>query len=349
MALDLSQIASQVVEAVTKLRQGDRERQEHLRLALETLAETSPQDLKTKIDASKTTWLVSGLGESMAAGHPPPPCPQDFAVAAVDGSHIDVDRHSPVRCYLINLGMVTLRYGKSPQALLASRPTLYTAAEDLALPDPQGPGEAQIEGPLLGVKRAVAEAAALGPLLQALPPELPALALLDGSLILWGLEGREFETSRSFVREEFLDRGFLPALEGIRQQAQGKPRALASYISLPRSTEVANAMRLALCPYEAADCDHCGFGRGERPCDRVAGIQDRQLFEALLGVGERSDTFTSRSSIVRRHYGRHQVRFFYLRGAEEIGRVEFPSWIEERGMVELLHALVLDQCCRGKG
>jgi hypothetical protein len=43
------------------------------------------------------------------------------------------------------------------------------------------------------------------------------------------------------------------------------------------------------------------------------------------------------------------VRFFYLKGDEEIARVELPRWVEERGLVDMLHALVLDQCRRGQG
>ena len=33
---------------------------------------------------------------------PPPEVPKDWTALSVDGSHIDVDRHLPLRCHLIN-------------------------------------------------------------------------------------------------------------------------------------------------------------------------------------------------------------------------------------------------------
>ncbi|MFQ5924527.1 MAG: DNA double-strand break repair nuclease NurA, partial [Dehalococcoidia bacterium] len=129
--------------------------------------------------------------------------------------------------------------------------------------------------------------------------------------------------------------------------------ALASYISFPRSTDVVNALRVALCPYDPADCDrYCSGQRppGGRECDAVAGIQDRDLFERLLGYGQRSPIFISGSRFVHKHYGEHEIHFFYLKLDEEVARVEVPRWVAEREeLVELVHALVLDQCRRGHG
>ena len=146
---------------------------------------------------------------------------------------------------------------------------------------------------------------------------------------------------------------FLPAMEELRQLARSRPLALASYISLPRSTEVVNALRLDthLCHYEAANCDmHCRTLRpGQRPCDGVSGVLDRDLFEALLEERERSDLFASTSSIVEQ-YGDHRVRFFYLNAGSELARVEVPKWVaEDNAMLELTHAALVDQCRKGHG
>jgi hypothetical protein len=82
----------------------------------------------------------------------------------------------------------------------------------------------------------------------------------------------------------------------------------------------------------------------------VAGVRDRELFVNLLGQGERSDVFISQSSIVRKHYGVHQVCFFYLRVDNEIARVEIPRWVATNvSLLNLVHSLVLDQCQRGQG
>ena len=82
----------------------------------------------------------------------------------------------------------------------------------------------------------------------------------------------------------------------------------------------------------------------------VAGVQDRELFSNLLGQGERSAVFISQSSIVQKHYGVHQVYFFYLRVDDEIARVEIPRWVAtDESLLNLVHSLILDQCRRGQG
>ena len=53
--------------------------------------------------------------EGLLGGRTPPEVSQDWVALSVDGSHIDVDRHLPLRCHLINLGGCILTHGKDPQ------------------------------------------------------------------------------------------------------------------------------------------------------------------------------------------------------------------------------------------
>jgi hypothetical protein len=336
---------------VARLKAGGEERQKRLQYALDVLRDRSIDfdHLRKKIEDSKgkTTWLVAGLVDGLDQCYKPSSLPRQFTVIATDGSHIDVDRHRSTRCYLINIGTVVLHYGAQPDALLDSFPALYFGDEDLVIaPDGAKGREQPIEGVLLGIKRSVDECRQLARLAADLPSGSSTLALLDGSLILWGLAGQVYP---DFVIESLLDRGFLSHLEEIRKLNKDKRLALASYISFPRSTDVVNALRVAICPYEPADCDrHCS--NKARDCDTVAGVQDRELFINLLGRGERSALFISQSSIVRKHYGVHQVYFFYLRVDDEIARVEIPRWVAtDESLLNLTHNLVLDQCRRGHG
>ena len=352
MPLDLAQVVSQIKGLVARLKAGQKDKEEHLELALETLRSNAAdiQPLKSKISASKTTWLVAGLIDELDQQHEAPPCPQNFTVLATDGSHIDVDRHSSVPCCLINTGSAVLHYGESPDASLFSEATIV-AGDELAIVDPVGSKrEELIEGPLLGLKRSVEECVALTKVATELPPERPALALLDGSLILWGLTGRRFP---EFVREALLEKGYLAALDNLKRLSLDRNLALASYISFPRSADVVNALRVALCPHDPADCDfHCSGKRppAGRECDQVSGIQDRDLFRPLLSYGERSPLFVSGSPFMQKYYREHQIHFFYLKLEDEMARVEVPLWVAEREeLVGLVHALVLDQCRRGHG
>ena len=348
MSLDLTKVVVQVGGMVARLKAGGEERQKRLNYALEVLGDKSADidSLKKKIVSSKTTWLVAGLVEGLDEHYQPLPLPTEFTVIATDGSHIDVDRHRSARCYLINIGSVVLHYGDRPSATLDSFPSLYSGDEDLVIAPTGAKGREQlVEGTLLGIKRSVDECCQLAKLASELPPDSSSLALLDGSLILWGLAG---QTYPEFVKEALLAQVFLSHLDDIRKLNDGKRLALASYISFPRSTDVVNALRLAICPHDTADCDR--YCSTKRDCDMVAGVQDRELFSNILGQGERSGLFISQSSIVEKHYGVHQVYFFYLRVDNEIARIEIPRWVAiDETLLNLVHTLVLDQCQRGQG
>lgn len=347
MALDLTKVVSQVGGMIARLKAGVEERQKRLQHALDVLRnQTGNLDYLTrKIASSKTTWLVAGLVDGLDQHYKAPPIPTEFTIIATDGSHIDVDRHRSTRCYLINIGTVTLHYGASPSATLDSFPRLYTGDEDLVIAPAGVRGREQlIEGTLLGIKRSVDECHRLVELAAELPADSSTLALLDGSLILWGLEAYP-----EFVTEALLDKGFLGYLDDIRKLNNDKRLAMASYISFPRSTDVVNALRVALCPYDPADCDRYCPTNEKRDCDMVAGVQDRELFINLLSQGERSALFISPSKI-QKHYGVHQVYFFYIKVDDEIARVEIPQWVAiDEKLLNLVHTLVLDQCQRGQG
>ena len=350
MSLDLTKVAVQVGSMVAWLKAGGEDRQKRLRNALNVLNDKSLDidKLAKKIEASQTTWLVAGLVDGLSPRYKSPPLPPDFSVVATDGSNIDVDRHKSTRCYLINIGSVVLRYGAKPEARLESSPSLYFGDEDLVIaPDGDKGREQPIEGVLLGIKRAVVECRQLARLAAELPKESPALALLDGSLILWGLAG---QTYPEFVTEALLDKGFLSCLEEMRKLTKDRRLAVASYISFPRSTDVVNTLRVALCPHDIIDTDRDCQECTARECQAVAGVQDREIFSSLLEEGERSALFASQSNIVREHYGGHRVYFFYLRTEGEIARVEIPQWVaQDEALLGLTHGLVLDQCRRGQG
>jgi hypothetical protein len=334
---------------VARLKAEGAARKERLHYALDTLhtQARNQSDLARKIKAARTTWLVAGLVDGLDRCYQPAPTPEDFTILATDGSHIAVDRHRSTRCYLINIGEVTLRYGRNPDATLSSHPSLYSGEEELAIAPGGAKGREQpIEGNLLGIKRGVDECQRLATLAKELPRDSLSLALVDGSLILWGLEAYP-----EFVTEALLERGFLSYLTEVeRLNEPTRKVALASYISFPRSTEVFNALRVALCPREILDTDYCGECE-TRECDTVAGIRDRELFMDILKPGERSALFTSGSRFVRDYYTEpHKIFFFYLRVDDEVARIELPRWVAlDESLLNLAHSLTLDQCQRGQG
>jgi hypothetical protein len=347
LSLDLTNVAAQVISMIAGLKNRRAEQEDHLRYALKTI-KNPPIDLaalKKKIKNGKTTWLVAGIADRLNEKHPLPPCPPDFTVIATDGSHIDVDRHQSTRCYLINIGSVALTYGAKPEAQLTNSPRLYSEDADLVITEPGGGREQMVEGNILGAKRSVEECAGLAELAASLPEKSAALALLDGTLILWGLA--EYP---DFVTDILLHEGLLKHLDAIKKLNSTRRMALASYISFPRSTDVVNVLRMAVCPNALPDCDaQCPPGK-KRDCDGLAGVRDRDLFMHLLADGERSALYISPSKIVKEHYGNHAVYFFYMRNDDEVARIEVPQWVaEDNTLLELTHRLIYDQCKRGHG
>ena len=348
MSLNLTKIATQASAMVVRLKEGRAERQQRLHYARQVFGDEAIdlEKLKRKIAASRTTWLVAELTDGLAKRYPPPHTPGAFNVIATDGSHIDVDRHRATRCYLINIGAVALKYGDEPDAVLDSVPHLYAEDEDLVIKPSAATGREQmVEGTLLGIKRAVEECRHLSMLAGEQLPGSTTLALLDGTLILWGLEAYP-----DFVTEIVLGEGFLIYLEEMKKLNQDRCVALASYISFPRSTDVVNVLRVAICPHEVSDCDRFCPPPKDRDCEGVAGVTDRELFMDVLEPGERSALFISPSKITKERYGEHRIYFCYLRLEEEVARLEIPRWAAESDeLMDIVHALVLDQCRRGQG
>ena len=355
MALDLEQVVSQISGMVDRLRSGEQEKRLKLERAIETLrlhaGKVDELSAKQERSKSKTTWLVAGLtNEGLAAGLGLPPIPTDYTSLATDGSHIDVDRHQSATCYLINIGKVSLSYGSGPDATLGSAPFLYYDDEQMVVAslEPGQDGQ-RVEGAILGAKRMIEECRALAAMVGAATRDRPAVALLDGSLVLWDLEGKKY---LDFVVDALVKNGLLKCLDELQQACTAGRIAFGSYISSPRSTEVVNLLRVALCPFDSPDCDRYCKGKGKelRECEGVAGLRDSSIFAELLAPGERSAVFTSHSRVVDRHYGNHRIRFFYLNVQDEIARIEVPLWVAQRkDLVDIAHSLVFDQCRKGDG
>ena len=346
MTLDITKIAAQIGDMAGKIQSGSQEHQAHLKAAIDKLNDGSInlEALKTKIEASHTPWAIARLCEALNARYPAPAAPQEYTVLATDGSNIDVDRHKAARCYLINIGAVSLHYGQDPSADLESVPFLYSEEADLVIKNERNKRrEQQIEGALLDARRAVEECRYLAHIANAHPSDLYTLTIMDGSLVMFGLE-----SFPDFVQNRLLDEGLLKSLDEIKNISNRQILTLASYISLPRSADVVNALRIAICPQESVDCDR-SCTSDNAACDVISGLNDRLIFDKLLQPGERSALFINPSHILE-HYGQHRVYFFYLKLEDEIARIEVPRWVAlNKELMNLTHALVLDQCHRGQG
>jgi hypothetical protein len=302
------------------------------------------EELAAKVRASRTSWLLAGIGESPGAVHPLPSRPPRISVSATDGSQIFPDGHEISSCFLINIGYVLLHYGSGERPLLNSKPQLFSGEEDLfkqeGLLAAWEDRQVGVNREFIGFRRSLLELTELAELSAASVEEgHPTMALADGTLIFWNLEGMPVN-----FRNSYLDRA-KAAFDLLR--AKGVP--IASYISRPRSRDLINSLRVGMCPLEAADCDHCPWKGGELPCSPPARLVDATLMRSVLQAGERSAMFSSRSKILEQ-YGDHRISFFYLHAGDEMARVEVPHWVAaDKEMVDTVHAVVEDQIRKGDG
>ena len=352
MGLDIGQTVLQLDQLSQAVRGASEARDARLTALINAAAGIDPETATEKTaDTRQRPYLAAEVEESLLGTYPPTEPPADWVVAAVDGSHIDVDRHLPVACYLLNFGGCVLTYGSNPDATLFSHPHLATTPQELYISDPtNSTGEEMISGALLGLVRTVKELETLAKTVEECPPGLPVLGLVDGSLVLWGLSGQAY---RPYVSDAIINDGLLPAMKRLEKLAETRPVALAAYVSFPRSTEVVNAVRCSLCPHDNAVCtESCNNRRStQQPCDGANEFLDRDIFQRLLEPGWRSPVYKTNSSVSRESYDEaHKVYFFYVNAGEEIGRVEVPKWVaKNETLLSLTHSLVWDQCQRGQG
>lgn len=349
MPLNLSRLYPQLEEMASELTETRVDFGQRLdnavSIASQSAGDSSWEGLQERLALHRKdyTWPAPDLTEPFTARHAPAKALPDFIVLSVDGSQIEMERDAAASCFLVNTGHVTLRYGPHPDARLENVPSLYYGDEKIVLRDPaDGTREQTVDRAVIAAIRDTAEVDALADLAEALPPDIPALGLLDGALTQWRLSGPTSQVEQSLLDD------YLRALDRLREVAAQRPFVVASYISLPATREAIGALRVAVCPFPTPTCkQNCGHLQPlERPCDEVARVRDRDLFGKLLEVGERSALFESRSAIMD-SYGRHAVSFFYLNAGDEVARIEVPSW--SRSNLDLLHTLLWDQITLGQG
>ena len=306
------------------------DRRSQLAQLLRDAAAVTPREARRKTERFYDPFLAAQVTDTLLGEISPPPAPSDWLAASVDGSHIDVDRHLPVPCYLLNLGGCVLTYGAQPDAHFFSRPHLAAEPDELYLSDPERPTEEeQVTGNLLGLYRTVRELERLAEVVKECPADLPTLALVDGTLILWGLAGQGY---RPFIRQFIINEGLLPALEQFRKLA--RERRLTPWPptspcpGLPRwptpSAAASAPTNWLTAASRAATAAPTGSPAATSICSWTG------TCSGTAGAGQRSPLYRTNSlgapGILR---GTAAGLFLLPDAGEEIARVEVPQWVAE--------------------
>ena len=105
MSLDINKAALQLFNASSLLQKQYSDNTKALDTAVKAFNEENPNSLEKRRLQSKTTWLIPQIPTLINLSKSPDGLLSNHIVAAVDGSHIDIDRHSSIQCYLINIGL----------------------------------------------------------------------------------------------------------------------------------------------------------------------------------------------------------------------------------------------------
>ena len=124
MALDLGLTTYQLLSALDDVAPDIQSRSRRLDDAIDrALAVPAGEGAFRTAAVGRRPYIAARTGPESLLGSPGyrPRVPQDWTALSVDGSHIAVDRHLPLRCHLVNLGGCAITYGYGCQ-LLSERP-----------------------------------------------------------------------------------------------------------------------------------------------------------------------------------------------------------------------------------
>ncbi|MFP4227262.1 MAG: DNA double-strand break repair nuclease NurA [Salinivenus sp.] len=299
------------------------------------------KSIQAAVEEVEPRRLVAALREPPARTRRAPERPTPITVVATDGSQIYPDRHVDPLYFLLNVSKVAFQYGTQESPLLEAVPRLRF--EDV-LSDHVDERLRSLTTDLVSALRDEMELEHLLETARVAAVEgRPLLALADGTLIRWMIRG---------MNDEALEEALIARYTDYLQSFRDEQRPLASYISMPATTEVVNLLRFIVGELEAPELDLDLEAPDAPPLD---GLLDRHLFEARLQEGERSATYGSVSHIQSAYPPGTEVCYFYLRvpsatGTGEIARVELPRWVaDDASLCDRVHATVLRECEKGEG
>lgn len=280
-----------------------------------------------KIRQISTPWLIPDWNEPLSQIVAVDPNLASYTVLSVDGSQIYPDRHHGTSCFLINIGSVLIDYGalSGASVKLDSKPYVFTGENE----------EEMGYGPeLVNCRRQeyeLQEGLAASICLQHTNEQKPFAFLFDGSLIFWHLESKEGN-----LKELFLNK-YLNLLNELYKSSI----LCAGYISLPKSKELVNLIRVELCKFQLEGC---------KELEAVNHLVDSSVARFYLPQYARSIVFKSNAKIGA-EYPPHLVpHFFYLNVGTEIARIEIPAWIAKSPeQLEILTQIILNQTIKGFG
>jgi len=299
------------------------------------------ETFRERVEQAKSSFLVPGWHGNLADTVPINRTMTGYTVLAVDGSQIYPDRHvAGAGCFLLNTGGVILKYGQKSSVELFSTPRIFLP-EDV-LPKAASP---HFSIDLVDLKREELELIASSKKMKELvangvAKKAPLVCFVDGTIVFWSLESKQPDIKNAFLKSYFLS----------LDQFYRHNIPVAGYISLPKSKELVNLVKLSLCRFDTADCIPCHSAYSTFPCKAVDSLIDTMVVRSFLPQYHRTTLFSSSSKVVELYPEHLRPYFFYLDVGKEIIRIEIPAWVaDNQELVDRVSAVAFDQSSKGQG
>ncbi len=337
MSLDFQQVRQQVKTMGENAPERQRELKDRRELARQSLQDFAQSHslLREKVELASRQYDPNlrcalpadaslGRKEALDAAFPLPELPAQATILAADGSQINPDRHAEVLFGLVNVGIIQMRLSslEAPQTIVKSR-LLY---DEMLF----NRGSNILSDESLALQRDLAERQAIVELARTAAP--PTISLTDGPLELWGAKDSPDSAEFTDSLNKYL--GFLGELSDLSVITAG-------FVDKPAAGLAVRLLEVALTP----DADLSRL-KENHPLKRVT---DQDLYENLLGPGERSAVFAMQSKSAANYKDRIALHFFYLNvvqaGRPHLARVEIPAWVAaDLDKLDRLHAVLISQC-----
>jgi hypothetical protein len=274
------------------------------------------------------------FAEPINVSIPLPPAPDYANILASDGSQIFPDPHGAALYWLTNIAVFIYPHGSGVDTLpeYVTEPQLFYDDHDVR--DTEG---RIVPNAAISARRSVSE-------MQMLARETflrrkaarPLLGLYDGPLL--GLFGGKDVTNGEQLKRDYHEAFSIMADLGA---------ILAGYVDRPKSTFLVNTIYLMTLGEDEVTRARL------QTAGPLEGLSDRDLYQHILGPGERSGLMIQQSP-TNKEYKEfspdHEIVFFYLNVASPnqepyLARVEVPMYVAQRKeMVSALQALIYSQC-----
>lgn len=339
MTLEFHKLTHQIEEFSAYLAASDLENASKVDLALKIWRQYADPTRIDEIHARVAAVVERDLGyrgatafdEPILHTYPPSPLPGTATLVAADGSQIVPDPHQALLFYLINIGVITLKYGSGLPPDIESRPRIHYDDADLFS------DFGLISSDVVDARRTIEELTALAETSESFWSEgVPVISLVDGPLLVI--------LKATTPDRENLKRHYLSAMDRMRDIEAN----LAGYTDRPRSAFILNLLQLLSLPEDNITEANL------RDANIFRFLTDIQVLNKILPPNHRSALFIQMSPMNKefRLLGGDdfEIAFFYLNVADvgerpSIARVELPVWVaRNKENVAKLQAILIDQC-----